>query len=143
MTQVVKVELETRGESSASAISYAGAKFGDAVHALAIGKGRIKERLHDAAVVLQPVREGDLPEDLRPCFRWIKEELTKREPRQRAVIEGRIVEGVEGRLGATLRTMRVADAVLLAEQICDLHYKLEGRLRSASVIWMRDIRLIL
>jgi hypothetical protein len=97
---------------------YAAEKFSLAVHALATGAGPIKERLAAAFTELCPVSERDLPEALLADYQWIRHQLTKREARQRAVVGGRVVVGVEGRLGATLLSMRTPTAVSIAERIC-------------------------
>ncbi len=105
--------------------SYAREKLANAVYAMAIGTGPIKDRLHDAFLEIVPVSERDLPECLRPDYRWIRHELTKNPAKQRALIGGKVVKGFEGRIGATLRTMRLKKAQEIARRICRLADQLE------------------
>lgn len=107
-------------------VLYAAEKLSNAVHALAVGPGDIKSRLRDAFTELVSLSERDLPEKLRADLRWIKNELTKKEATSRAVIEGEIRIGLEGRIGATLRGMRTKRAVEVAEKICYLADRLES-----------------
>lgn len=102
---------------------YAAEKFAVAVHLLATGAGAIKSRLFDAFVELCPVSERDIPPELLADYRWIKEELTKREHCRRVAIEGRVVD-LEGRIGATLRTMRIKKAIEISERICYMSTRL-------------------
>lgn len=106
--------------------TYAAEKFAYAVYVLATGAGPIKDRLHSAFIELCPVSERDVPEELLADYRWIRSELTKREPSARAVVEGKVIVGFEGRIGATLRTMRTAKAVSIAERICFVSDRLSG-----------------
>ena len=106
---------ETRGDTS-----YAAEKFVHAVYLLATNPGPIKDRLYVAFIEICPVSERDMPADLLADFRWIRAELTKREPRARAVMEGAVHDRIEGSIGATLQTMRKAKAVAIAEKIVAL-----------------------
>jgi hypothetical protein len=86
--------------------SYAAEKFSLAVDALATGPGPIKDRLHSAFIEICPVSERDIPEGLLADYRRVRAELTRREARGRAAMEGAVVDRLEGRVGATLPTMR-------------------------------------
>ena len=96
-------------------LSYACEKFGLAVHALAVGPGDVRSRLRTAFMEFSAVQEKDIPDGLIEDFRWIVQELTKREPR----ID-------EGRLDATLFRMQNRTGTKIAKRICDLSSCLDG-----------------
>lgn len=108
-------------------LQYAVEKFSHAVYALAVDPGPIKDRLFSAFLEFCPVSERDIPPELLSDFCWIRNELTKREASKTALVEGRVVVRVEGRVGATLRTMRTQKAVAIARRICELAQKLEDK----------------
>jgi hypothetical protein len=106
--------------------SYAREKLTNAVYYMAIGRGPIKDRLFDAFVEMVALSDRDFPDPLKEDYRWIRSELTRKEAKQRAVVDGWVVERVEGRLGATLRTMRIEKAQEIARRIYELAAKLEA-----------------
>ena len=77
---------------------YAQEKFENAVRLLATGFGTLRVRLVSAFVEFLTLREQDLPDRLRDDYLWIVHELTKREPTQEGVINGKVVKGIEGRI---------------------------------------------
>jgi len=99
---------------------YAEEKLTAAVYLMATGRGNVKDRLAQAFTEFVPVSESDLPEKFRSEFRWIRQALTTKEAKQVALIEGRVVEGVEGRIGATLATMRYEKAEEIARRLVRL-----------------------
>ena len=99
-------------------------KFSNAVYLMATGRGNVKARLLQAFIEFCPVSTSDLPKHLQDEYESIRQELTKKPAKQRAVIEGKIVRGVEGRIGAALATMRNEKAEDLARRIYDLWLKL-------------------
>lgn len=106
----------TEGEIGDS--RYAREKFSHAVHLMTVGRGNLKDRLYDAFIEFVAVSERDIPPHLLEDYRWVRSELTKKKARARAVIEGKIHIGVEGRIGAALKTMRFARAEQIADRIC-------------------------
>ena len=104
---------------------YALGKLNEAVHELAVGRGRIKDRLFDAFNAICVLSTRDFPAELQDDFAWVKGELTKKEAKQQALIKGKVVVGVEGRLGASLKGMRLNKAVAIAERICDLKSRMQ------------------
>jgi hypothetical protein len=72
---------------------YAREKLTNAVYYLATGPGPAKARLYDAFVEIVALSERDLPDDLKEDYRWIRAELTKKETKQHALVEGRVIEG--------------------------------------------------
>ncbi len=96
---------------------YAEEKLSMAVYVLATGRGNIMERLAEAFREFHSVSMADLPEHLREEYGWIKESLTKNPAKRRALIQGEIVEGYEGRIGATLSHMRYKRAEEIARRI--------------------------
>lgn len=106
---------------------YALEKLAMAEYALAIGKGKLKDRLFEAYQELSSLQEHDLPEVFRSDFQWIKQTLTERPAKSFTVLRnGKSVQESTGRLGATLRYMRIEKAVEIAEQIYNLHARLRG-----------------
>jgi hypothetical protein len=101
-------------------VGYAAQKFAAAVYELSVRPGPIKDRLYFAYLEFCPVAERDMPHELLEDFRWIRSELTKKEPKVRAFLQGQWRENLDGRIGATLSTMRIARAVSIAERICYL-----------------------
>lgn len=106
-------------------IRYARAKFGNAVHGMAVGRGNIKDRLYGAFMELVAVVERDIPPHLLDDYRWVRTELTKKEGKVRGLVDGQLVVGVEGRIGATLKTMRFARAEQIARRICYIADRLD------------------
>jgi hypothetical protein len=98
--------------------------FSRAVDLLTVGAEKIKDRLYEASIEILTLKDRHLPPEFLGDFHWICSELTKREASQHAVTEGKAVVGRGGRLGATLRGMRTAKAVAIAERIRMLSDKL-------------------
>jgi len=88
-------------------LNYAREKFKQAVYWLAVGPGDVRSRLKIAFLEFHPVQERDIPDDLLEDFKWIKSQLTKRNP---------IAQ--EGSLVATLKTMQNRTGAKIAERIC-------------------------
>ena len=105
-------------------LNYAIEKFSLAVHRLAVGRDNIKIRLLAAFTEICPVAERDIPTALVDDHRWIMSELTKRPAREIDYRDGKIIEGAEGRIGATLKSMRFSKAVEIAERIVALSHEL-------------------
>lgn len=103
---------------------YAEEKFRMAVFLMATGRGKLRERLNVAFCEFQSVSIADLPENLREDYEWIKESLTNKPAKQRALVQGKLVEEWEGRIGATLAHMRYKKAEEIARRICELADKL-------------------
>ena len=99
-------------------ISHANQRFAEAVHALAIGRGRIDERLTNAfghhLAHIQP--DQDLPAGkLRDDFLSLVDLITAREP----ALQG------EGAILARIRSLGEDEAVKIAERILQLAVLIE------------------
>src|SRR3712207_2057471 len=95
-------------------VEYAPEKFALAVHVLATGARPIKDRLYSAFTEFVAVSERDVPAELLDDYRWVRAELT-RHPSTRSIVRPRTgLAQPEGRLAATLRTMRKDKAVAIA-----------------------------
>lgn len=110
---------------------YATEKFVLAIHVLATGKGSVKDRLFYAYQEFSAVTENELPAELRADFVWIKHELTKKEATVSIAVNGEILHGVEGRLNASLRSMKVDHAVTICERIYTLAAELNKITRNS------------
>lgn len=87
---------------------------------LATGRGAVKDRLYYAYQEFSAVTENELPAELREDFAWIKHELTKKEATVSKAVNGEILHGIEGRLNASLRGMKIDHAVTICGRICTL-----------------------
>ena len=96
---------------------YAREKLYAAIDTLATHPGKIKERLRVAALDLVLIPRGTLPkyEAVDADIAWIIEQLTCREEQ----FEG------QGRIAATLHSMRSAKAMDIASRILTAHAKLD------------------
>jgi hypothetical protein len=94
-----------------------------AVYHMAVRSGDIKERLYHAFLQLLHVSERQLPPEFHEELRWIKKSLTSKEPTQSYLIHGK--RETEGRINATLRTMRIAKAEEIARRIYELADKVQ------------------
>ena len=103
-----------------------------AVFLMATGRHGLKHRLTEAFYQLQAVRKTDLPVNLHSDYEWIVNSLTSETVKQRAFIEGRWVEGFEGRIGATLAYMRYEKADEIAGRIYNLAYRVDEACRSSK-----------
>lgn len=101
---------------------YAEEKFIQAERALAIGRGAIKSRLHDAFLCFAPLAEADIPVELRDNFRWIIQKLTTRAP-LKAKGSDTIISGS---VSQTLHFMKNKTAQTIAERILYLRDRLEA-----------------
>jgi len=100
---------------------YALNKLEEAVHQLAVSLYPLRARLRDAFFIFNPVMARDLPAPLRADFVWIRNELTKKPSRIRAIIyNGHVVKGCTGALEATLPDLRNKKLVEIAKRICKL-----------------------
>lgn len=88
--------------------------IGQAVRALAVEPGDIRSRLLGASRWLEAVDPEAVPEEVREELQWIRDVLTRRDPRT----------GMEGRLQATLATMPARTGIRLAERILSLEERL-------------------
>jgi len=92
---------------------YAIEKLGDTIDSLAVGKGRIKERLLAAYIrSLIHVDVKALPEEAQDMLLQVKAELTRVKP-----------IGDEGSVKATLDTMSEDQAVELVNKILGIYYR--------------------
>ena len=105
---------------------YALEKLAAAVHCLAVGPGDVRSRLWDAFLSFHPLTEDDLPAELRPDYRWVLHELTKREPQYQVWCSPSQSLVMEGRVPANLRRMRNSTGSKIAERICAMYWRLEG-----------------
>lgn len=99
---------------------YAEEKFSQAVHALTLGGGDIKERLKVAYECFHAVTVADLPNHLKADFEWIKAKLLAKPPL--AAQEGEMI--VSGSLEQTLHLMPRKTAITIAERIVHVRNKL-------------------
>ncbi len=96
-----------------------------AEHQLARGRGDLKDRLTEAFTELIRIDVSALPAHLQSDYKWIKNSLTSKPAKQRAFVQGRWVEGVEGRIGATLAYMRWSKVEEIADRIIKFASQLE------------------
>ena len=90
-------------------------RFSSAVRALALGRGRINERLAEAWMHLATLKPDDVPESVGDDFRRIRERW------ERATHEGR-----EGTITAAATAMTEDQATDAARQILDMHYEVSA-----------------
>lgn len=94
-------------------MDYEHGRFSVAIDALATGKGDLRERLYNAIISgLQPLKEDDVPEDLRQQLTELQETYS---------LPGAI--GDEGRIKATLDSMDDDQLGELARKIVSLGLK--------------------
>lgn len=91
-------------------IEYAQGKFHEAIRAMAVGAGDVRERLRSAWLIIHVVRSDDLPVPLKEHLAWVHEELTWREARH----------SHEGTLDATVYQMRRSTGAKIAKRILAL-----------------------
>jgi len=103
-----------------SGARYAEEKFSQAVQALTLGGGDIKERLKVAYGYFHPITVADLPDHLKADFRWIKAQLLAKPPL--ATQGGKAI--VSGSLEQTLHFMRRKTGITIAERIVYVRNKL-------------------
>jgi hypothetical protein len=101
--------------------NYAVEKFNLAAYRLATGRDGIKARLEAAFVEIVPVRDADVPDELRDEVKWIRATLTARlaermpdRPLSEFPAAGM---HLDSSVKMTLRPMRFANAILIAERI--------------------------
>ena len=99
-----------------------------AVYTLATGPGNLMSRLAPAFSELIRIDASVLSAELQSDYNWIAESLTRRPASQRAYIQGRYVEGFEGRIGATLAHMRHKKTEEIAIRIYDFNSRLRESL---------------
>ena len=107
---------------------YALEKSEMAVYTLATGLGNLKCRLVPAFSELIRIDASVLPANLQSDYNWIAESLARRPASRRAYIQGRCVEGFEGRIGATLAYMRHKKTEEIAIRIYDFNSRLRESL---------------
>ena len=107
---------------------YALEKSEMAVYTLATGPGNLKSRLAPAFSELIRIDASVLPTDLQSDYNWIAESLTRKPASRRAYVQGRCVEGFEGRIGATLAYMRHKQTEEIAVRIYDFSSRLRESL---------------
>jgi CRISPR/Cas system CSM-associated protein Csm2 small subunit len=96
---------------------YALEKLSEAVYVLATGAGRIQDRLYESAPFLVRAAPENIPDEkLRRMLTEILDDLTKKQPKHR-----------EGRVGATLRRMKIEKATAIARRIVELHSRLKDQ----------------
>ena len=111
---------------------YALEKAKMAVYELARGRGDLKDRLSQAFIELIRIDQRVLSDDLQSDYQWITDSLTSKPAKQRAFIKGRWVEGIEGRIGATLAYMRWNTAEEIADRIIQFASQLEDAVTAPS-----------
>ena len=99
---------------------YAEEKFSEAVEALTLGGGDIKERLKDAYGCFHPVTVADLPDHLKADFEWIKAHLLAKP----SLVARESKSIVSGSLEQTLRFMRRKTGQDIAKRIFYVRDKL-------------------
>ena len=103
-------------------IEYAHEKLMDAVHSMATGAGRIRDRLQDAALVLIRLRPEDFPEgEMRRSFIGIKDDLTFQPP-----------VADEGSIAATLNLTSEDDMREIARRVVALYHAVRSEIRDRS-----------
>lgn len=103
---------------------YALDKLSVAVHALAVGPGDVRRRLHTAFMALFPVMVNDFPSHLQPDWEWIMKQLTRYDP----VLwhDGKVLMGS---VGNTLHHIRNSTGPKIAGRIVKLRDDLQSYLR--------------
>ena len=105
-------------------LTYADEKFRSAIYTLAVGSGRIKERLSDAAeIALRAYPPDDIPLPVAERIRLLNARLT------RAAAEAHEDEGT---VDATIRLMSEDDAADIAREIYEISSELEDEDRSQA-----------
>ncbi len=112
---------------------YALEKAQKAVYALATKQGDLKDRLAEAFTELIRIDVSAVPAHLQSDYKWIKNSLTSKSAKQRAFAQGRWVEGVEGRIGATLAYMRRKKTEEIADRITQFASQLEDAVSAPSL----------
>lgn len=104
---------------------YALEKLSAGTHALAVGRGDVRDRLRAAYLEFYPVQERDFPDHLKEKWRWIKSELTK----FKSVTDesGKVLQGAADH---TLSRIKNSTGQQIAEAIVSLQSELENHLRS-------------
>lgn len=90
--------------------SYLWEKLYIATHALATGRGSLKERLHSAYLSFAHLGPEDFPEELQNDFAALEEQMTRVEAR-----------ADEGTVAATLQAIDDDEAAEIAGKIVDLY----------------------
>ena len=109
---------------------YALEKTHMAVYELAIGRGNLRARFPEAFAQLIRIDMPVLPDHLQLDFTWIMESLTAKPAKQRRYVNGKWIEGYEGRIGATLAYMRYNKMEEIARRIYDFNSRLEAVVES-------------
>lgn len=104
--------------------NYAHGKFLEAIEHLATGPGDVRSRLRDAYHSLRPVKEDDLPPDVRQDFRWVEAQLTKREP-----FYNHKGEVISGSVQQSLFHMRRSTGIKIAKRILHIYWVLDDYVR--------------
>jgi hypothetical protein len=103
---------------------YADEKFRSAIYTLAVGSGRIKERLSDAAeMALRAYPPDNIPPPTAERIRLLHTKLTH---------AGAAAGEDEGTLNATIRLMSEDDAAATAREIYEIASELEDEYRSLA-----------
>ncbi len=91
--------------------SYVCEKLYGAMYALAVGPGRIRERLHSAAMGFHILRPDDFPDDydLRPQYEQLWKKLTAKK-----------AKADEGTLRATIDAMSEGEAAEIARKLLEI-----------------------
>lgn len=92
------------------------------IRELAVGEDDVRWRLRDAYLVLHTIQPTRFPTPLQPHFRWVLESLTAKEERMPG----------EGRLMATLRTMRKSTGGKIARRILEIADALDELLEGSG-----------
>lgn len=90
-------------------------KFYSAVHALATMESDVRDRIYSAYTAFSPLRESDIPEDIRDDYRFIMSKLTTHKAE----------EPGEGSVKASLRHMDDDTAGKVAGRIVEVLVELQ------------------
>ncbi len=100
--------------------------FPRAARHLATGEGDARKRVWTAYLAIHHFSPERLPDYLRDDFRWVLDQLTKRDPQRSTVIRhGMLSE--EGKIEANLRTMTNKTAARIADRIYTMYQKILTR----------------
>lgn len=102
-------------------LMYADEKFRQAIYELAVGRERIKDRLHDAMMFVIRLAPEDLPGPLDNRLRDLLQRMNRVQPKQD-----------EGTLQATLNVIDEDEAAEAAREIYELGSEVEDAYRDAK-----------
>lgn len=98
-----------------NSVAYAHIKFSQAIRDMAVGEGDVRSRLEAAYWTLEPIDPDELPTPLDTHFRWICQQLTRRERRW----------PMDSSVRASLASMQNKTGRRIAERLLEIHEALE------------------